>query len=86
MVGAPNTRGQKRLVGIVKWAPGTSVSEEIADIFHDYNSDSLRPQDSTQPLHACSMLRPGRLTMLTFRPNWHLSRASSRGAIYGVVV
>ena len=32
--------GQKCLVGIVQWAPGTSVSEEIADIFHNYDSDS----------------------------------------------
>ena len=37
MIGAPNTRGQKYWVGIVQWAPETSVSEEIADIFRNYN-------------------------------------------------
>ena len=37
MIGAPNTQGQKYWVGIVQWAPETSVSEEIADIFRNYN-------------------------------------------------
>ena len=37
MIGAPNTRGQKYWVGIVQWAPATSVSEEIADIFRNYD-------------------------------------------------
>ena len=37
MIGAPNTRGQKYWVGIVEWAPESSVSEEIADIFRNYN-------------------------------------------------
>ena len=27
------------MVGIGQWAPGTSVLEEIVDIFHNYNSD-----------------------------------------------
>ena len=39
MIGAPNTRGQKYWVGIVQWAPETSVLEEIEDIFHNYNVD-----------------------------------------------
>ena len=39
MIGAPNTWGQNCLLGIVQWAPGTLVSEEIADIFHNHNSD-----------------------------------------------
>ena len=39
MIGAPNTQGQKYWVGIVQWAPKTSVSEEIADIFRNYNID-----------------------------------------------
>ena len=39
MIGAPNTRGQKYLVGIVQWAPETSVLKEIADIFRNYNID-----------------------------------------------
>ena len=41
MIGAPNTQSQKYRVGIVQWAPETSVSEEIADIFRNYNIDSL---------------------------------------------
>ena len=46
MIGAPNTRGggggggQKYWVGIVQWALETLVSEEIADIFRNYNIDS----------------------------------------------
>ena len=34
MFGAPNTRGQKYWV---RWAPETSVSEELADICRNYN-------------------------------------------------
>ena len=37
MIGAPNTQGQKYWVGIVQWAPETSVSEKIADIFRNYD-------------------------------------------------
>ena len=37
MIGAPNTWGQKYWVGIVQWAPESSVSEEIVDIFRYYN-------------------------------------------------
>ena len=40
MIGAPNTQGQKYWVGIVQWAPETSVSEEIADIFTNYKIDN----------------------------------------------
>ena len=40
MIGAPYTQGQKYWVGIVQWAPETSVSEEIADIFCNYNIDN----------------------------------------------
>ena len=39
MIGAPNTQGQKYWVGVVQWAPETSVSEEIVDIFRNYNID-----------------------------------------------
>ena len=39
MIGAPNT--QKYWVGIVQWAPETSVSEEIADIFRNYDIDIM---------------------------------------------
>ena len=42
MIDAPNTRGQKYWVGIVQWAPETSVLEEIADIFRNYNIDIRR--------------------------------------------
>ena len=41
MIGAPNTQGQKCWVGIVQCAPETSVSEEIADIFRNYDIDTL---------------------------------------------
>ena len=34
MIGAPNTQGQKYKVGIVQWAPETSASEEMGDIFY----------------------------------------------------
>ena len=40
MIGAPNTLSQKYWVGIVQWALKTSVSEEIADIFRNYNIDA----------------------------------------------
>ena len=40
MIGAPNTRDQKYWVGIAQWAPESSVLEEIADIFRNYNIDS----------------------------------------------
>ena len=40
MIGAPNKRGQKYWVGIVQWAPETSVLEGIADIFRKYNIDT----------------------------------------------
>ena len=36
------TRGQKYWVGIVQWVPETSVSEEIADIFRNYDNNSQR--------------------------------------------
>ena len=39
MIGAPNTQGQKYWLGIVQRAPETSVSEEIANIFRNYNID-----------------------------------------------
>ena len=39
MIGAQNTLGQKYWVGIVQWAPETSVLEEIADIFRNYDID-----------------------------------------------
>ena len=39
MIAAPNTQGQKYWVDIVQWAPETSVSEKIADIFRNYNID-----------------------------------------------
>ena len=44
MIGSPNTQGQNYWVGIVQWAPETSVSEEKADVFRNYNIDS--PTDS----------------------------------------
>ena len=46
MIGASNTQVQKYWVGIVQWAPETSVSEEIADIFRNYNIDSSIGSDN----------------------------------------
>ena len=37
MVGAPNSRNLNCKVRVMKEAPGPSVSEEIADIFRNYN-------------------------------------------------
>ena len=48
MIGAPNTRGQKYWVGIVQWAPATSVSEEIADIFTNYNIDNYNNNNNNK--------------------------------------
>ena len=42
MTGAPNTWGQKYWVDIVQWVPETSVSEEIADVFGNYNIDTTK--------------------------------------------
>ena len=39
MIGARNTRSQKYLVGVIQATPCTPVSEEIADIFRNYNID-----------------------------------------------
>ena len=49
MIGAPNTRGQKYGVGIVQRAPETSVSEEIANIFRNYNIDSAASGQKRAP-------------------------------------
>ena len=39
MIGAPNSMNLNCKVRIMKEAPGPSVSEEIADIFTNYNID-----------------------------------------------
>ena len=39
MIGAPNTLCQKYWVGMVQWAPETSILKEIVDIFRNYNID-----------------------------------------------
>ena len=39
MIGAPNSLNLKCKVRVMKEAPGPSVSEEIADIFRNYNID-----------------------------------------------
>ena len=58
MIGAPNTRGQKYWVVIVQWAPETSVLEEIADIFRNYNIDfdSLAQDFSNSIANALELL------------------------------
>ena len=40
MIGAPNSLNLSCKVRVRKEAPGPSVSEEIADIFRNYNIDS----------------------------------------------
>ena len=40
MIGAPNSLNLNCKVRVMKEAPGPSVSEEIADIFTNYNIDS----------------------------------------------
>ena len=42
MIGAPNSMNLNCKVRVMKEAPGPSVSEEIADIFTDYNIDAVR--------------------------------------------
>ena len=39
MIGAPNSLNLNCKVRVMKEAPGPSVSEEIADIFTNYNID-----------------------------------------------
>ena len=39
MIGAPNSLNLNCKVRVMKEAPGLSVSEEIADIFTNYNID-----------------------------------------------
>ena len=41
MIGAPNSLNLNCKVRVMKEAPGPSVSEEIADIFTNYNIDTL---------------------------------------------
>ena len=57
MIGAPNTQGQKYWVGIVQWAPKTLVSEEIADIFRNYNIDGLVEDCSNSSASALELLQ-----------------------------
>ena len=40
MIGAPNSLNLNGKVHVMKEAPGPSVSEEIADIFPNYNIDN----------------------------------------------
>ena len=41
MIGAPNSLNLSCKVCVMKEAPGPSVSEEIADIFRNYNIDAI---------------------------------------------
>ena len=41
MIGAPNSLNLNCKVHVMKEAPGPSVSEEIADIFRNYDIDSV---------------------------------------------
>ena len=42
MIGAPNSLNLNCKVRVMKEAPGPSVSEEIADIFRNYNIDIVK--------------------------------------------
>ena len=44
MIGAPNSLNLNCKVRVIKEAPGPSVSEEIADIFRNYNIDNVYNQ------------------------------------------
>ena len=46
MIGAPNSLNLNCKVRVMKEAPGPSVSEEIADIFINYNIDSSIGSDN----------------------------------------
>ena len=41
MIGAPNSLNLNCKVRVIKQAPGLSVSEEIADIFRNYDIDYM---------------------------------------------
>ena len=45
MIGAPNSLNLNCKVRVMKEAPGPSVSEEIADIFTNYNIDNKDDDD-----------------------------------------
>ena len=56
MIGAPNSLNLNCKVRVMKEAPGPSVSEEIADIFTNYNIDYYRPLKPAQsPLMILSL-------------------------------
>ena len=46
MMGAPNSLNLNGKVRVTKEAPGPSVSEEIADMFRNYNIDSSNGSDN----------------------------------------
>ena len=46
MIGAPNSLNLNCKVCVMKEAPGPSVSEEIADIFTNYNIDNNNNNNS----------------------------------------
>ena len=51
MIGAPNSLNLNCRVRVMKEAPGPSVSEEIADIFTNYNIDlTCQPQSTPKTI------------------------------------
>ena len=56
MIGAPNSLNLNCKVRVVKEAPGPSVSEEIADIFTNYNIDcnidDIKSHRPVQTIHS----------------------------------
>ena len=61
MIGAPNSLNLNCKVRVMKEAPGPSVSEEIADIFINYNIDcngvKIIPNDSDNVLSSPLMFK-----------------------------
>ena len=53
MIGAPNSLNLNCKVCVMKEAPGPSVSEEIADIFTNYNIDSNAGQQEMCKMTSC---------------------------------
>ena len=47
MIGAPNARGQRCLVGVIQLAPANPGSDEITNIFRNYIIDIYVPNFSS---------------------------------------
>ena len=67
MIGAPNSLNLNCKVHVMKEAPSPSVSEEIADIFRNYNINSIDVVSTlTEAMLAYGYLNIGEQISLTF--------------------